>query len=56
MNKSIYLYSSVNKKLIKQFISIQEVANLTKISRDRISRACKSNKIIYNKYIFSFLP
>jgi NUMOD1 domain len=53
MNKKIYLYS-IDKILIKEFISIQDAANFTKISRSIISRACKLNKIINNTYIFSF--
>lgn len=39
MNKQIYLYD-INKKFIKQFISIQDAADYTNISRSRISRAC----------------
>ena len=64
MNKKIYLYSA-NNIFIKEFISIQEAVKFTNINRYKIARAlgavsreptaCKSKKIIDNKYIFSFI-
>jgi len=54
MNKKIYLYSA-KKIFIKELISIQEAVKFTNINRYKITRACKSKKIINNKYIFSFI-
>lgn len=53
MNKPIYMFSK-DKVLLKKFYSISNAAESTGIYRTRISRACISQKVVEDKYIFSF--
>jgi len=53
MNKTIYMFS-IDKILLQKFYSIANASEFTGISRTRISRACHSQKILDNKFIFSF--
>jgi group I intron endonuclease len=53
MNRSVYMFSR-DKVFLQQFYSIANAAESTGISRTRISRACVSQKIVDDKYIFSF--
>lgn len=53
--RTVYIYS-VKLELLNTYNSIKNCANFTNISRDRISRAIKSNKLVDNKYYFYFKP
>jgi len=53
MNKPIYMFSK-EKALVKSFSSVTNAADSTGIYRTRISRACVSQKVVDDKYIFSF--
>ena len=53
MNKPVYMFSK-DKVLLQEFYSLANAAESTGIYRSRISRACISQKIVDDKYIFSF--
>nr|ATX62117.1 hypothetical protein [Tremella fuciformis] len=53
MNRSVLMYSTDNI-LLNTFMSVTQAQETTGISRHRIGRAIRANKVVDGKYVFKF--